>query len=502
MALLLAFLLPVLAPQPAYAYAFNNPVTIAPDGTVCPGPGFTERVVSCIKETILTATEDFLLQFSNYMAYATSAACILAISLWGVLVATGKRHALSKDGYILALKIGGVLMASASYSVWFPAVLDSLDWLLGVVSTYAVNFSNLANNMDCPANGGDPALAIWNTVDCALQTLVGGIFDPSTLMMGVGGFFFACLLSSALGIFIALLGAYLIGSLLITIARALYIFISAYLGVTVMFLIAPIILPTILFSPTKAYFDKWLRLTLMFFIQPLFLFAYLSMLVAAFDTVVYTGPNSLYRAIAGDNVDEPGFEMGEWLLNGTYSENEIGGVGIELDPGQVERTLGASVPKNTGAGGIMGEVAGGQLMNWQGDIFNTFGIGNAGVSDALFNEPKLPTTTVDWDVTAARAGASNTTDYVINLLLALLMAVVTSYILLKLLDFIPYIGAGIAGIPIGMPVFGVSNAGGADMSPPGTAMLDQIQSKLSKSLSGGMKSKTMSRPPMAGMGGG
>ncbi|MDE3015609.1 MAG: type IV secretion system protein [Pseudomonadota bacterium] len=488
-----------MLPPPAFAYSFTSPTTIGSDGTVCPGSGLTVRMVSCIKETVLYAIGNdgsdggpvgFLLPFSNYLAATDAVACTLAIALWGLLVVSGKQHALSRDGFVLMLKIGAVVLVTSNFSGWFNMLLDIEDSLLGVVSTYAVNFSNLANNGACPANGGDPSLAIWNTVDCAIQTLIGGIFDPTTLMLGVGGFFFACLLSSALGMFIALLGAYLIGSFLMIIARALYIFISAYIGIAVMFIMLPLILPMILFSVTKPYFDKWFRLTLTFIVQPLFLFAYLSMLVAAFDTVIYTGPNSLYRAIAGSNVDSPDFELGGWLLNdGAYSDDEIGGVGIEINPTQVQNMLGIDVPVNQGALGSVGEVANAQALDWQDGIFHALGIGDNGVSDARFVEPNLPTTVVDWSFLASMAGAPDTTTYVIGVLLALFMAVVTCYILLQLLDFIPYIGAGIAGIPVGMPVFGVSNAGGVNMSPPGGGMLDQLKGKLAKNFSDAFRPK-------------
>ncbi len=52
-------------------------------------------------------------------------------------------------------------------------------------------------------------------------------------------------------------------------------------------------------------------------LQPMIIFAYLGMLVVAFDTVVYSGPTSLYRAIAGSSVGpvnppsiNPNFQIG------------------------------------------------------------------------------------------------------------------------------------------------------------------------------------------------
>jgi hypothetical protein len=48
-------------------------------------------------------------------------------------------------------------------------------------------------------------------------------------------------------------------------------------------------------------------------LQPIFLFAFLAFLLAAFDAFIYSGEFSLFRTIAGNQIDNPSFNMVEFL---------------------------------------------------------------------------------------------------------------------------------------------------------------------------------------------
>ncbi len=66
-------------------------------------------------------------------------------------------------------------------------------------------------------------------------------------------------------------------------------------------------------------------------------------------------------------------------------------------------------------------------------------------------------------------------EYLINLVLALLMAFLTLYIFYLMLDMLPFIGSGLGGDKQGMPTLG---AGG--MSMPGNKLFDKMKAGMGK----------------------
>ena len=68
----------------------------------------------------------------------------------------------------------------------------------------------------------------------------------------------------------------------------------------------------------------------------------------------------------------------------------------------------------------------------------------------------------------------------IQLVLACIMAVVTIFIFMSMLEYLPFIGSGIAGEVLSLPTFGAGR-----FAPPGSGMMGNIQKKLSANFLGG-----------------
>jgi hypothetical protein len=517
LATVLLMLAPALAPHPAYAYDFKQPDTLSNiTGRVCPISktsdeqayqdnlkqyGLTKRIIICVKETILyvvakpdpAGNPGFLIALSDLMATTVSVMITLAIVLWGMLMATGKTTAPVRDLSVLLMKIGAVLMFSWNFNGWFPLMLDAMEHLLGIVSSYALQ--NPALN--CSNMTTDPWLpmSVWERIDCTLQTLIGGILPydlatgqmigANTVRYGIAAFLVVSLFSGAVGIFIALLGFWLILQFLLTVARAVYIFICSYLAFSLMVLISPFFVPLILFRVTKAYFEKWLKITMGFILQPIFLFAYLAMLLAVFDTVVFTGPRSLYRAIAGQHVSEPGFKLGEKLrTEGVYAEDNQSGFGVRTDFNPLQSSLPTIRPVDSGVAGIISEEMASQ-QNWE-DIFSFLKGRKVFRVDA-------PTTVINWEMLAAYHGgywippppnqpgppALNMKAFFVNLFLSFILALVTGVIFFILLDALPFIGSGITAEPFS------SQLGMGKVGSVGKKALGNIQGRIAQRFSGG-----------------
>jgi type IV secretory pathway VirB6-like protein len=495
--LLLIGLVTVVAPEPAYAYNFNSyGPAINAAGDVCPqgvpgsggNRGLTRRIVPCVKETLVSAVNNFLIPFSQALYSTIAAACTLAIAIGGIWVASGRINAALRDMTVLFIKIFFVAVMTWNFGGLFGVFLDVMEDLLAMAGSGAIHMSSLANHPACPSltSGAPASLLVWERVDCSIEVLVGGVFSYFTLSMGIAGFLMSALLSSTSGVFVALLGFYIVVQFLYAVAKAVYTFLSAYMAFTIMVLVSPLFIPCILFRVSKPFFDKWLRLTLSFILQPMIVFAYLSMLVVAFDFTVFKGPFSVYRVIAGDAVDNDDFQLGAYLLQvPAYAKDGIGGKAIGINPRKILKELPPEIPQDTGTIGIIaGMPVNTAVDDWTKHIYSFLGLGDNDTS-LRFIKVDWPTTAVNWPVLAAAQGNSGGGDEMLpnffrQLFASLFMAAIVAYIFLSMLDALPYLSAGLAGVPAGMPTLGHGN-----IAPPGSNLMETFKAKMDGWVKGG-----------------
>lgn len=487
-----------MLPETAFAYSFNQ------HGNwqgVCPQlGGFTQRVISCIKDNILYATNDFLDDFFQYMFGILAALLTLAVALWGLLMATGHRRAPVQGAFTLAMKSAVLIMlftgTAFNFPILFGMILDGMEGLLNTITFYATYGYSFWGSCYTYGGGAFPggSMGIWYSIDCALDAIIGRVLPGTSVAAGIAGFFLAAALSTTAGIFVGFMGFFLIVDLLFAIFRAVYIFIMAYMAVAVMAIVAPIFLPMLLFSVTRGYFEKWLKLTLGFVLQPVFLFAYLAMLLAALDAVIFSpsNPMSLYSTLAGGrststfHTNQNEFRIGWWLQSEAYGRSSVGKYAVNVNtrhatPFDMEEL-------ETGVAGKVAEAKTQSPLNpsfdywdktwWQdaghANIYEALGISNS------FFMIDFPTEVVYWrDLACANRppGPCNdpniTTNYVTHLFLSLIMALCVVYIFKLMLDFLPFIGIGIVGDVLSTPHLGYDR-----FSPPGEGFIKNLRSKL------------------------
>lgn len=501
-----------LIPAEAAAYDFTPPTNAV---KVCEGQyeGITYRVVRCMQDTILSAVNSILGTLFSQFFGALSACMSLAVAIWGFQMATGRSRMALKDGGVLLLKMAALVLlfgtASMNYQELFGKSLDIINDLLSMVTSY-VSFSP-SIDLTCAPQGGSDHFAIWDRVDCALDILIGGLIPGSTLKLGITAFLLAAMLTNAAGFFIGLLGFFMIVQVVFAVARAVYIYILSYFALSMMALVAPIFLPMILFNFTRGYFEKWLRLTFGYILQPIFIFVYLAMLLAAFDTVVYSGDGSFFKQLAGNGFD-PSYSIGRYFDdNGIFVEGGKGNAAINYDSKYASTGGGTSFQsQETGMAGEVGEVP------TKGSFFEVLSRGAGGmftkVHQAIDRGPqnpdgispyflhlKIPTRQIDWnwlafmsddscdmppppppkgqpvpDTLPPDPGEQCRTDYIGKVILSAIMAMITAYMFMQLLDALPFIGSGIAADAASSSAFGFGS-----MAPPGEGMVAGLKNKIS-----------------------
>lgn len=513
---MLAILLGGLAmPADALAYDFYEPDTLITDANgkvidVCPGPGLTRRIIPCLKETLLDSTARILLPLTEQLSATIRLMMALAVALLGALMIGGKTTAPFKDTLILLLKLGGVSFFITEIYNIFVMLLDTMDSLLIVVTGYVMVGGPFQAKIlnGCPDYGdfqNAPTLLIWDAVDCTLNALVGGILSPASLIGGLAGFCLSAMMTNTLGFMIGMMGIRLILQLIWAIIKAVYIYLGCYIAICLMMLMSPIFVPMILFSVTKSYFERWIKLLLNYILQPLLLFVYLAMLLVAFDVVIFSGPYSLYSVIAGeaaknDNFTLPWDEGGEggiggWLLtHGAYSKDFANPAAIPVHHGRAAKRMsvvGGNRTMETGVGGTMTvgvtapkSVAKSMLVdaNTQRSVLARLGMGptGKGKGELNFYEVNIPIIQIDWKMLADENGFDSTDEqsflnYMIKVFMSFLMALITGYVFISLLDSLPFIGSGIAAAG-DEKTFGLK--GIESLQPPGSEAMDKLQGKL------------------------
>ncbi len=500
--------------------------------------GIMKRMVYCVQGLVIPATYKIMYRNSvDYFYGPIAAACTLAVALWGVLMVMGKNSAPVRDAFTVALKIGSVSLFTfilGQSTIWpyglFPVIIDVVDYFSSVVTIY-VGYST---TMRCAQNFALDD--IWGRVDCALNTLLGGIFHANNLLAGLMGFFVSAFVSGTFGMFIALIGFYIIFLLIMAILRATYITITAYVALALMAIISPVFITMILFKSTYGYFEKWLKLTVGFILQPIFLFAYLAMMLAAYDTVIYDGRFSVYRALVGatyigaypsplaqypinSTINPDGdFLIGYWMLySGVYRKVEAASMGVGTNPRLQAHVAARNI-------GLLGSTGAEELPEAAFNRKDSAGI--------LFNvldnfrpinvyKVDIPVKRVGWvDLALSHlcttvgctpdtkrmelytniCGGPNVSfcddnekraydnalynimlNYLIQLVLSLLLAMLTMYIFYLMIDLLPFIGSGISGgDKNSMPVLGANG-----LSMPGNKLIDKMKSGMGRLAGGG-----------------
>lgn len=330
----------------APAYAAGSPATaptVQPSADTlytgdlfCPYnyDGLSGRIAHCIEQIVIQAARQFLESFLPFYEAIIIATMVLAVTIFGALMTMGALSRPAAQSFFLLFKLAGV----AFFTIWLarPANINSeygglLDWvfnimhgLLGIVTSYVATSSlSACSNTESYLPGffelGREAVTAWDKIDCLFMTLLG-ITVTQTAAFGLiallGNLFF----TGGIGVLIFVVAIGFMLTLLFSVLRALKIYLVSVIAVAFLVCISPIIIPMLLFSPTRPLFDKWLKNMANFMLIPMFLFAYLSMMVAAYDAILFKGPSSLYYAIASEASQEENFNFRDWLELGTSGE--------------------------------------------------------------------------------------------------------------------------------------------------------------------------------------
>lgn len=321
-----------------------SPDTLYTGDLFCPYnyDGLAGRVAHCIEQIVIQAARQFLEAFLPFYEAIIIATMVLAVTIFGALMALGTLSRPAAQSFFFLFKLAGVAM----FTIWLvrPENIHAehgglLDWifsimhgLLEIVTNYVATSSlSACSNSESYLPGffqlGREAVNAWDKIDCLFMTLLG-IGVTQTAAFGVIALLGKLAFTGGIGVIILIVAIGFMLTLLFAVLRALKIYLVSVITIAFLVCVSPIIIPMLLFSPTRPLFDKWLKNVANYMLIPVFLFAFLSMIVAAYDAILFKGPSSLYYAIASEASQEDTFNFRDWLELGTSGEAQRDSLGM------------------------------------------------------------------------------------------------------------------------------------------------------------------------------
>lgn len=423
----------VLMVSPSAAYATPGSVNIDMINECKFYQGLVNRFGSCIRGVINDVAQDYFSNMYSYFVGAMNAFLTLGVVLYGVMIAAGLIENIKRDMVVLLVKIAFVIYFAQNLSWIYDNVVDIMD---GLIQMY-FDFSSSMDEGLCRIIG--TGFGPFQRLDCLMDLVIGlntsgygGSYSEKVGGDGLGrgliNFFFKAGLSSSIGIVVSAIGFAMVYTLIFTVIRIVFMYLMSLIGLTFIIMLGPIFLPLVLFKVTKQYFDKWLNLVVSFGLQPVIMFAYVALMIIAFDKAIFSGSNSLVSAIAGPASQVPGFNLNKWLVDNGIVEKE-GLAGWEAkadDPMKSTSNLRSGEPGSATQAGIRRDESGGK---------------DTSVKTYAQN---IPISMINWKKLAEVRGMEEDELHSEVMLASVFMGLV-AYVFISMMQHIPAIGTDVAG---------------------------------------------------------
>ena len=279
--LFLAFILlssfAILAPSNSYA---ADTCTAKPDGTPTTEGTITNDniitgVVNTIKTKLTSISQKLFVTVTADSGFvgAVRAAMTLYIAIYGILFMAGLVEIKFHDFIVTLFKVGvvGALLSASSWQLFNGIIVkffnDGTDQLINQITSVAVGSSSASNG----------TAGAFAALDSALSKAISPNMIKTILASGAAniyGAFFVGMLAISVVLFMK------------SIIQAVWVYVMSLAMKTLLFGLAPIFIPCILFQRTKHLFDGWLNQIISASVLPVLLFVFLTFFVQLMDAAM------------------------------------------------------------------------------------------------------------------------------------------------------------------------------------------------------------------------
>lgn len=243
-------------------------------------------MAKCFDFIIGNIAIDSISKVTSYMTDIIATLLTLYVIFFGAKIALGFTTEQKSKG---ELALGGIKIGFIVFLFFNYGVIEMWYMTLDVYSSMVSIVMSPVSVEGCTTTGTGID-ALWNTMDCLLAKFLGwgqtngaGNKSEAPLLFAFFGSLFTAGLGGGL---IAVVVVFALYGVLTAFFRVVFVYIFSMIGLLIMFSIAPIFIPLVLFEKTKEYFDKWWQLVVSMIVQPVLLFAFMGFMVMMFEEMM------------------------------------------------------------------------------------------------------------------------------------------------------------------------------------------------------------------------
>lgn len=452
------------------------------------GAWLTEYIVTCTKTVVLQAFREFLYQFYTIVHVIITAALTLAVVLFGVMLMTGVIEKSARDSFVGLFKFACVLFFVRPDTVdqIFNMGMDAMDGLTDIVFQFGKGSGSSGRCFD--------NATIWDRVDCMLDVLIGivkgggaggGASDVQGISRGTMHFWMSSIAGSGIGALVGVLGFYTAYQVLMATIKSIHTYLAAIIALAFVLMLAPMFVPMIMFKASRTYFDKWQRIATSFVLQPVILFAFLSLMMIALEDMLIgqNNPGSYYKVACGTQcLQRDGF-ISKVLTEGggIQTGGNFAGDSSRFNLANTAKTSGL----RTGSAGSVPYLRGPDPKG-----------GRGGASAMVRTGDRFDK--IDYTKEASLSGAGDETKQQEKQALVAVALALTAFVFISMLNYIPNLATDLAGglyeVPNLFKEMGSQLPGGEQMSNA----LKGVSSRVNAQFSSGIDSIRKSAESMVG----
>jgi len=246
---------------------------------------FISGIVHCFENVIKSLAIDSMAKVTAGLIQAVNIAMVLYVIIFGARISMGLVSSPRGEVIIHAIKlafVAWIVNQMGLYELWDMTIATYESILQIMIAP--------AQIQSCPQNTVSLDY-VWETMDCLFAKIIG---YNATNGFGSSWQGVALLLSTMVakassgGGIGYIIGAFIANALLTVLFSFLQIamaYIVSLIGLTLLFSIAPLMLPLMFFKYTNQYFEAWYKMIVSFILQVAILIAFLSFAFSIMDEV-------------------------------------------------------------------------------------------------------------------------------------------------------------------------------------------------------------------------
>lgn len=253
--------------------------------------GFSEKIVRCIQDILVSVVQHSLSDFHQSLAETVSIILVIFVMFLATRYIMQGVQDIRTEFYFGIFMILGVI-----YFVIEGGILDYLGVFIETQHQFADMVSRSVDYSAANICAGED-MNVWRRADCIMFSFLNFLdfengslvkdefekfnFDqagPSNNSMAIFTMMVGSIALTGLGPIIFLLGGTIIITMLLAVAQAMMIYVISLFAISFLALIAPIIIPMVLFQRTRKMFSQWFEQLISYIIQPTVILAYLALI--------------------------------------------------------------------------------------------------------------------------------------------------------------------------------------------------------------------------------